>query len=214
MIIAGITIEKKEVFMIQKIKDFFTPGDYIVPEAIRARASKFYVVAAISFAFGICGSVFGGTAKGMIYGIALAIAFAVTGRISYLRVTKKGYRTIRCKCVNLAYMNDKVASVAVPLKFAKKNDDDGKRVITDFVFMEEPEKGSEDNEDENKLRNVFKPPFLVPYDDRFSGVRIGTVVNIYTTANGNIFEFRGTRRIDPIIGAEILYTEQETENLE
>ena len=180
--------------MIQKIKNFFTPGDYIVPEAIRDRASKFYVVAAISFAFGICGSVFGGTVKGMIYGIALAIAFAVTGRISYLRVTKNGYKTIRCKCVNLAYMNDKV--------------------ITDFVFMEEPEKESEDKEDENKLRDAFTPPFLVPYDDRFSGVRIGTVVNIYTTADGNIFEFRGTRRIDPIIGAEILYNEQEEENLE
>ena len=81
-------------------------------------------------------------------------------------------------------------------------------------IMRSAGEASKDNEDENKLRNAFKPPFLVPYDDRFSGVRIGTVVNIYTTADGNIFEFRGTRRIDPIIGAEILYNEQENENLE
>jgi len=189
-------MEKKSV--IQKIKEFFTPGEYIVPESISQRTTRFYGAAGISLAFGVISSAFGKSISGMIYGIFLAAIFFLIGRLSYLSVSKQGYKTIHCECVGLTYtmLSELKGNVL-------KNDNAENKTVKKLIFQER-----EDENGENGAVSPNLPPIVVPYDPRFELVEEGALVDIYTTNNGKVFEFRGTRGIDPIIGVQIVLPAQ------
>lgn len=185
--------------VIKKIKTFFSPGTYIVPESIENWTRRFYNVGLISLGFGILVSITGKSIRGIFCGLLLLILFYLMGKLSYLSITKNGYNTFKCKCVDVVYTKFSETKA----KITSNNDEEGKR-IKKLFFQEAPA-----NSDENILESIFAPPIIIPYDPRFEMVEKGSVVNIYTTKQGKIMNLNNSRIIDPIIGVEIIYSKSE-----
>lgn len=185
---------------VKKIKGFFTPGTYVVPESVENWTKRFYNVGLISLGFGILISITGKSIRGIFCGILLALLFYLTGKISYLSITKNGYKTFKCKCVDVVYTK----TSKFKAKITQNTDDEDKK-IKSLVFQEELD---DDFSDENILENIFAVPIIIPYDPRFEMVEKDSIVNIYTTKQGKILNLNNYRIIDPIIGVDIDYSEQ------